>query len=821
MTISAHAWKTPERSAPAEPRAIRSPQRRQGRFDEVLRSPGQPLDATVRAFMEACFGHDFSRVRVHADAAAAASAAAAGASAYTFGTHIVFGAGRFHPGTAASRDLIAHELAHTIQQRGGGFATPADAPAREREADLAAEDVAAGRRIRTLTPSGLGVACQRPPGMDLMDAHIMQTTVQLQMPLLPARLRAQLLARLRQLEDAWARSVGGGPGGADPSPTATPAEDAAASQAREAALEEHINNHPVWDWGFGGGKGSFEGYAEIEANTSSTDFERTDLFRDWYYRGWAAIRSRPDPGNDLKTLAFRLITDPAKRAEFLASVGLAGESMQPVGPPRSLKFPLDLARMSAAEKRVEIDAIRGWQQRQQLAPDVQDRLTEWLSRLLTDLEKGRTLEAASMAASPPVTSETREAGIGARPGFGGGFGKYANVDLDFMLQGRNLDFPKSEYPFFNRFLHGGAEISSQEAWRLMAASPKTEIGILEPSIGPADGFVVLPEVWSLENGDQLTFERWVVIRKPPAEAERWRRMIVSTHRGRTLPGGADLSGMGQMGGIGLRPGGPPMRVPGVRSSWKRGGGPVTGPVTPSPRLTEPPEAGRQSPRRHVYSEGELHEVKSQPEIVLKRGTARPTVEELEPPRTTRPEGAARDERVHREVAAKVKEEQRGITSQPGLRWDNPWWSKQVERLEKNAAGGRLNEEYLRQALRGKLAAEFDDLAHQVRIRPNKPDGKPADFYFIADHLGRSKGGGGIVAIDGKLTPSSPLTNPQAIGYPMLGRNGGTVISKNQPRYPHGTKIPPSPALRAEPTVDLWTTPRPPGGEIEFKLEPID
>src|SRR5690242_3226377 len=41
---------------------------------DVLNSPGQPLDAGTRAFMEPRFGHDFSGVRVHTDARAAESA---------------------------------------------------------------------------------------------------------------------------------------------------------------------------------------------------------------------------------------------------------------------------------------------------------------------------------------------------------------------------------------------------------------------------------------------------------------------------------------------------------------------------------------------------------------------------------------------------------------------------------------------------------------------------------------------------------------------------------------------------------------------------
>ncbi|MGH7512923.1 MAG: DUF4157 domain-containing protein [Gemmatimonadales bacterium] len=86
---------------------------------EVLASPGYPLDAASRAFMEPRFGHDFSRVRVHTGANAAESARAVGAHAYTVGHDIVFGAGQLVPGTTAGRRLLAHELTHVIQQAGG------------------------------------------------------------------------------------------------------------------------------------------------------------------------------------------------------------------------------------------------------------------------------------------------------------------------------------------------------------------------------------------------------------------------------------------------------------------------------------------------------------------------------------------------------------------------------------------------------------------------------------------------------------------------------------------------------------------------------
>ncbi len=83
----------------------------------VLAAAGRPLSGPVRTTMEARFGHDFSRVRVHTDATAASSARAVHALAYTVGSDIAFDAGRYAPDTAAGQRLLAHELAHVVQQR--------------------------------------------------------------------------------------------------------------------------------------------------------------------------------------------------------------------------------------------------------------------------------------------------------------------------------------------------------------------------------------------------------------------------------------------------------------------------------------------------------------------------------------------------------------------------------------------------------------------------------------------------------------------------------------------------------------------------------
>lgn len=84
---------------------------------EVLRSPGQPLDPATRAFFEPRFGHNFGDVRVHTDAKAAVSARAVNALAYTVGRNVVFGEGQFDARSDSGQRVLAHELAHTIQQR--------------------------------------------------------------------------------------------------------------------------------------------------------------------------------------------------------------------------------------------------------------------------------------------------------------------------------------------------------------------------------------------------------------------------------------------------------------------------------------------------------------------------------------------------------------------------------------------------------------------------------------------------------------------------------------------------------------------------------
>ncbi|MFF7022103.1 DUF4157 domain-containing protein [Streptomyces klenkii] len=150
---------------PAPHRSTPAAQERRAAARASLRSRGRPrgssgkaLDSNTRQLFESRFRYDFSRVRVHSRQEEAESAVALGASAYTFGRDIVFAPGRYQPGTDAGRRLLAHELAHVIQQ---GAQTATSLPALEvsraddtgeRAAERAAEAVTHPGRSRSAAP---------------------------------------------------------------------------------------------------------------------------------------------------------------------------------------------------------------------------------------------------------------------------------------------------------------------------------------------------------------------------------------------------------------------------------------------------------------------------------------------------------------------------------------------------------------------------------------------------------------------------------------------------------------------------------------------
>jgi hypothetical protein len=150
---------------------------------DVLRSSGQALDPASRAYFEPRFGHDFSCVRVHTGAAAAHSARDVNAHAYTVGTNIVFGSGQFAPQTREGRKLIAHELAHVLQQSGTGRIRSAEAVRLQRQPagqericvpglapdDPACAGVGAGKQTAPTEGTAISVSALTtpPPGLGL------------------------------------------------------------------------------------------------------------------------------------------------------------------------------------------------------------------------------------------------------------------------------------------------------------------------------------------------------------------------------------------------------------------------------------------------------------------------------------------------------------------------------------------------------------------------------------------------------------------------------------------------------------------------------
>lgn len=117
---------------------------------------GRPLPAPVRTRAERAFRVDFSRVRIHVDELAQHIAGASGARAFTVGQHIGFASGEYRPGTRIGDVVLAHELAHTIQQRGSIGIAPASG-ALEQDADRAALAAATGSGSRIVQGRGLAL----------------------------------------------------------------------------------------------------------------------------------------------------------------------------------------------------------------------------------------------------------------------------------------------------------------------------------------------------------------------------------------------------------------------------------------------------------------------------------------------------------------------------------------------------------------------------------------------------------------------------------------------------------------------------------------
>jgi len=156
---------------------------------QSLKGSGQPLPASSRGYFEPRFGHDFSRVRIHVDNRAASMADSIGARAFTLGQNVVFGDGQYQPDSREGRRLIAHELAHTVQQDNGSTGAPTAVRLSSVESDRIQkddDDDEERRRRRSGSGSGwrfqFGVGPMRAPSPSGPAADFFTPTEQLPIP---------------------------------------------------------------------------------------------------------------------------------------------------------------------------------------------------------------------------------------------------------------------------------------------------------------------------------------------------------------------------------------------------------------------------------------------------------------------------------------------------------------------------------------------------------------------------------------------------------------------------------------------------------------
>lgn len=139
--------------------------------DVIGSGSGSAMDGSTRSFLEERMGADFSDVRIHTGPKADESARSINAQAYTVGNEVVFRSGAYDPSSTAGRHVLAHELAHVVQQRSGPVSgTPAaggislsdPGDSFERAASATADRVIAGETVApAASPGGESVTAQR------------------------------------------------------------------------------------------------------------------------------------------------------------------------------------------------------------------------------------------------------------------------------------------------------------------------------------------------------------------------------------------------------------------------------------------------------------------------------------------------------------------------------------------------------------------------------------------------------------------------------------------------------------------------------------
>lgn len=137
-------------------------------YFEHPQESGRPLDCATRADLGHRLGADLGGVRIHYDGRAATSARSVGTRAYSVGQDVYFAAGQYRPGTLEGDRLIAHEVVHTVQQRGasvGGdpIRWSGEGDPAEVEADRVSTAALAGERPQRVQSTAKVTLSKAPP----------------------------------------------------------------------------------------------------------------------------------------------------------------------------------------------------------------------------------------------------------------------------------------------------------------------------------------------------------------------------------------------------------------------------------------------------------------------------------------------------------------------------------------------------------------------------------------------------------------------------------------------------------------------------------
>jgi hypothetical protein len=180
VAVAARVMRSPE-SAPTQQSAPNIVQRAAvdttapatnagGDIHSAMTGSGSALPRETLGFMEPRLGRDLHHVRVHTGAQAAELSERVDAHAFTVGQHIFFGKDQFRPHEPAGKELIAHELTHTIQQGGAASGTAHPSVQREEKKSWWQEIVDFGeaegwKLVRAVSPGIADVLQKGPSGI--------------------------------------------------------------------------------------------------------------------------------------------------------------------------------------------------------------------------------------------------------------------------------------------------------------------------------------------------------------------------------------------------------------------------------------------------------------------------------------------------------------------------------------------------------------------------------------------------------------------------------------------------------------------------------